>query len=93
MYHLNPNPLNDTSPEAEAIRNQHLRDMPTWRKLEMVEELRQLALQLAWDNIREIHNTDNERLIRRLLADRILGEEMALRVYGSIDEIKKESEC
>ncbi len=76
--------VNDTSPEAQAVLYALLRDAPAWRKLALMTDLNRVARQLALDNLRELHPTADDQLLGRLLADRILGEETALKVYGAI---------
>jgi hypothetical protein len=73
---------NDTSPETEAILNNLLRKTPVWRKYQALGQLNAMAKALALGDLRERHPHATGAELQRLLADRILGEEMALVVYG-----------
>ncbi|HSG16439.1 MAG TPA: hypothetical protein VLE70_08965 [Anaerolineae bacterium] len=72
---------NDTHSEAEAVLNDLLRQAPVWRKLRALGQLNEMAKTLASCNLRERHPQATEAELRRLLADRILGKELATAVY------------
>jgi hypothetical protein len=74
----------DTHPEAEAVLIRLLREAPPWRKLEMVDQLNQTVKPLALVGLRQRYPHDNEEKLRRRLADLLLGEEMATKVYGPV---------
>jgi hypothetical protein len=74
--------LTDTHPETERILNNLLRQAPVWRKLKMMGQLNQTAWQLALAGLREQYPQANEAALRRHLADRLLGCELAQTVYG-----------
>ena len=76
----------DTHPEAEAVLIRLLRAAPSWRKLEMVDDLNQTVKLLALAGLRQRYPNDNEDLLHRRLADLLLGEELALKVYGPLPE-------
>ncbi len=61
-----------------------MRDMPPWRKLEMVAQLNQAVRDLALIGLRERYPIATPEELRRRLADMILGSELALKVYGPI---------
>ena len=84
-----PQNLTDTSPETEHVLFAMLRDMPPWRKLEMVAQLNQTARDLALAGLRERHPHAAPEELRRRLADIILGPELAARVYGPFTEAEK----
>ena len=84
-----PQNLTDTSPETEHVLFAMLRDMPPWRKLEMVAQLNQTARDLALAGLRERHPHAAPEELRRRLADIILGPELAARVYGPLTEAGK----
>ena len=84
-----PQNLTDTSPETERVLFARLRDMPPWRKLEMVAQLNQTARDLALTGLRERHPQAAPEELRRRLADIILGPELAARVYGPLTESEK----
>jgi len=75
-------PLSDTTPEAEQVLIQLLRQAPPWRKLEMVGQLNKTVRTLMWSGLRERHPHASDVVLRRHLADLWLGSELAARVYG-----------
>jgi len=76
----------DTHPKAEAVLICLLREAPSWRKLEMVDQLNQSVKLMALTGLRQRYPDDNEERLRRRLADLLLGNELALKAYGSIPE-------
>lgn len=76
--------FSETSPEAEAVLIQLLPQAPSWRKLEMVDQLNQSVKLLALSGLRQRFPLDDDERIRRRLADLLLGEQLALRVYGPL---------
>ena len=76
----------DTHPEAEAVLIRLLRQAPTWRKLEMVDQLNESVKLLALAGLRQRFPQEDDERIRRRLADLLLGEEMALKVYGPLPQ-------
>lgn len=75
----------DTTPEAEAILFKLWREAPAWRKLEMMEGLNRSARQLALVGLQQRFPNASTEELRQRLAAIILGEEIAARVYGSIN--------
>jgi hypothetical protein len=76
----------DTSPEAEAVLIRLLRQAPPWRKLETVDQLNQSVKLLALVGLRQRFPQEDDECIRRRLADLLLGEEMALKVFGPLPQ-------
>jgi hypothetical protein len=76
----------DTAPEAEAVLIRLLRQAPTWRKLEMVDQLNQSVKMLALAGLRQRYPNDHEDQLHRRLADLLLGDELARKVYGPLPE-------
>ena len=76
----------DTRPEAEAVLIRLLRQAPPWRKLEMVDQLNQSVKLLALVGLRQRYQQDSEDQLHRRLADLLLGDELALKVYGPLLE-------
>ena len=76
----------DTRPEAEAVLIRLLRQAPPWRKLEMVDQLNQSVKLLTLTGLQCRYPNDNEDLLRRRLADLLLGAELARKVYGPLPE-------
>lgn len=74
----------DTSPEAEAVLLNLLRQAPPWRKLHMVGQLNQTVRTLALSGLRQRHSQAAPQELRRRLADLLLGPDIAARVYGPL---------
>jgi hypothetical protein len=84
---------NDTAPETEAVLNDLLRRAPVWRKLRALGQLNAMAKALALSDLRERHPHATGAELQRLLADRILGEEVAAVVYGPRSQAESEEEA
>jgi len=78
-----PHLFDDTSPEAEEVLINLLRQAPPWRKMEMVGELHATVKFLAAEGVRRRHPNASEKEVKRHLADILLGEELAAKAYGS----------
>jgi hypothetical protein len=76
----------DTQPEMEALQIRLLRAAPSWRKMEMLAGLNQAASALALAGLRRRHPQANEQELHRRLADLLLGEELAGKVYGALSD-------
>jgi hypothetical protein len=76
----------DTHPKMEALQIRLLREAPSWRKMEMLAGLNQSAQTLALVGLRQRHPQASERELRRRLADLLLGEDQARKVYGEIKD-------
>ncbi len=76
----------DTQPESEALQIQLLRQAPPWRKLEMMAQLNASARQLADQGLRQRFPLAGESELRRRLAGLVLGEELASKVYGVLQD-------
>jgi hypothetical protein len=72
----------DTHPEAEKVLIELLQKAPTWRKMEMVDQLNQAVRLLALSGLRSSYPNDTPEQLRRRLADLLLGAELARKVYG-----------
>ncbi len=66
----------------EALQIKLLRGLPAWRKMEMLVSLNGAARELALAGLRRRYPQAGEDELRRRLADLLLGEELALKVYG-----------
>ncbi len=86
MNHANQQ--TDTSAEAEAILIDLLRNTPPWRKFKMVGDLNATVKLFAIAGIRQRHPDASEEEVRRHLADILLGEELAAKVYGQWHEFQ-----
>jgi hypothetical protein len=71
----------DTDPKIERMQIEFIRRMPTWRKMSMVEGLNEAVKNLALTGIRQRNPTATPAQIHRMLADLMLGEELARKVY------------
>lgn len=74
----------DTRPEAEAVLIDLLRNAPSWRKLEMVDQLNHSVKLLVLTGLKERYPDETEMQLRRRLAGLLLGEDLACKAYGSI---------
>ena len=79
--------FDDTSPEVEAFLLEQLRQMAGQRKLAMIGELNQAVRQLLLGGLRARHPEATPAELQRLVADALLGPELAEKVYGPLDRI------
>jgi len=73
--------LSDTHPKMEALQIEIIRSMPACKKLALVDGLIETVKTLARGNIRERHPVATPQEIHRMLAERLLGAELAQKVY------------
>ena len=78
--------FSDTSPEVEKIQIMLLRQAPAWRKLQLLASLNQTVKTLALSGLQQRYPQTTAQELRRRLADLLLGEKMALQVYGAYQE-------
>ena len=76
----------DTHPEIERWQIERLRQMPSWRKMTLMAEMNQTVRTLALAGLRQRHPDDTPAQRRRRLADLLLGQGLAARVYGPLPE-------
>lgn len=72
----------DTSPGAEKIQLEIIRRMPSWKKLALVDDLNETVKAFAVSGLKQRHPDASPEQIRRKLAELVLGEELANKVYG-----------
>jgi hypothetical protein len=72
----------DTHPAMEALQIHMLHEAPPWRKLEMLAGLNASVKTLALSGLRLRYPQASQSELRRRLADLLLGEELACKVYG-----------
>jgi hypothetical protein len=72
----------DTHPKMEALQIKLLRETPPWRKMEMLVSLNAAARELALAGLRRRYPEAGPAELRRRLADLLLGEDLAQKVYG-----------
>ena len=80
-----PGYYTDTHPDIAALQIQLMRQVPGWRKMEMLASLNATARELALAGMRRRYPDAKETEIRRRLADFLLGEDLAFKVYGEKD--------
>lgn len=71
----------DTHPKMEALQIQIIRRMPAWKKLSIVDGLNETVKTLAISGIQQRHPNATPAQIRRMLAEQMLGMELARKVY------------
>ena len=76
----------DTHPKMEALQIQLLRQATPTRKMEMLAQLNASARTLALMGLRSRYPQAGEAELRRRLAGLLLGEELARKVYGDIND-------
>ena len=74
--------ISDTRPEIADLQRSLLRKASPARKLAMLGQMNQTVKSLALSGLRSRYPQDSPEMIRRRLADLLLGPELALRVYG-----------
>lgn len=79
-------PLSDTSPAAERLQIELMRQAPSWRKVYLVGQMTESVRLLALTGLRQRHPQATPDQLRRMLADLWLGSELATRVYGPLPE-------
>lgn len=72
----------DTHPKMEALQIELIRRMPSWKKFAMVDSLNETVKTLAIGGIKQRHPEATPEQIRRMLAEIMLGAELAQKVYG-----------
>lgn len=72
----------DTHPKMEALQIQLWRQASHTRKLNMLAQLNSSDRMLALAGLRAQHPQASAAELRRKLADLLLGEELARKVYG-----------
>jgi hypothetical protein len=81
--------LTDTIPEVDAIQLQLLRRTPIWRKLELMTGLTDMTRAAALGSLRQQFPQATEKELQRMLADRLLGQELAAVAYGPFPKSKE----
>jgi hypothetical protein len=78
----------DTHPKMEALQIQLWRQATPTRKMHMLAQLNASARLLALAGLRSQYPQAGEAEIQRKLANILLGEELARKVYGEISHAK-----
>jgi hypothetical protein len=71
----------DTDPKIEQIQIEFIRRMPAWKKFAMVDDLNETVKAFAISGIKQRRPDATPEQVRRLLADLMLGGELARKVY------------
>lgn len=77
-----PKRLSDTSPEAERVQFDLLRQTPFWRNVQLLDDLIMAARDLSLAELRSRFPGASEGEYQRRLATLLLGPELATKVYG-----------
>jgi len=72
----------DTHPKMEALQIEFIRRMPAWKKFAVVDGLNETVKMLAMSGIKQRHPSATPQQIHRMLAELMLGEELAEKAYG-----------
>lgn len=71
----------DTDPKIEQIQIELIRRMPSWKKFALVDDLNETVKAFAVSGIKQRRPDATPEQVRRLLADLMLGGELARKVY------------
>ena len=80
--------FSDTNPEIVALQRSLLRQVGSARKLAMLGQMNQTVKTLAISGLRSRYPEDSPGMLRRRLADLVLGPILASLVYGPMVEEK-----
>jgi hypothetical protein len=72
----------DTTPEAETVLLELLRQAPVWKRLQTVDQMYETLRLLAMADLRRCYPNADENEINRRLAARILSAEEVAAAYG-----------
>ena len=72
----------DTPPKMERMQIEIIRRMPAWKKFAVLDGLNETVKTLAMSGILQQHPTATPQEVRLILAERMLGPELAQKVYG-----------
>ena len=76
----------DTHPQIEALQIELWRRASPTHKMNMLAQLNASARMLALTGLRSRHPQASEAELRRRLADLLLGEDLARKVYGDMPD-------
>jgi hypothetical protein len=71
----------DTHPKMEELQIEFIRRMPPWKKMSIVDGLNETVKTLAITGIRQRNPNATPEQVHRMLAELMLGEELARKVY------------
>lgn len=73
--------FSDTHPKMEAMQIEIIRRMPSWKKIAIMDGLNETVKALAVSGIKERHPNATAQEVHRMLAELMLGAELAQKVY------------
>jgi hypothetical protein len=76
----------DTDPDSEKFQFDLLRRVPLSKKPEMIANLNQAAIEMAFSGLRAQYPNESRMRLRRRLADLLLGKELAEKAYGPLPQ-------
>jgi hypothetical protein len=79
----------DTDPAVEQVQIRIWRALPPWRKLELVAQMNATVRTLALTGLAQRYPKASAAELTRRLAGLRLGDELATRVYGVLEEQSK----
>jgi hypothetical protein len=71
----------DTQPKIEKMQIEFIRRMPSWKKMGIVDGLNETVKTLAIAGIKQRSPNATPEQVHRMLADLMLGSELARKVY------------
>jgi len=71
----------DTDPKIEKLQIEIIRSMPAWKKISIVDSLNQTLKTLMISGIKERNPSASPQQVQYNLAELLLGEELARKVY------------
>ena len=72
----------DTSPEAEAVLTQLLREAPVWKRVQMVDQMYDTLRQLILADLQRSYPSADQTEIKRRLTARFLSRKHIIAAYG-----------
>jgi len=76
----------DTNREAERVLVEIMKALPSWKKLALLDDACSTSRALALAGLRARHPEASEAALHRMLMGLLLGEEIATRIWGPLDE-------
>ena len=73
----------DTHPKIEQMQIELIRKMPSWQKFAAIDDLNETVKAFALSGIRQRHPEATALQLQRMLADILLGSDLAKKVYDN----------
>jgi hypothetical protein len=74
--------ISDTDPKVDRILTEMIRKLPSWRKVEMVNDLINMSRQFSLSGLRSRHSNESESEIRKRLATILYGQDVADKMFS-----------